>query len=243
MPPAHRNFNRAQSMTPRHVQQLRVEPETFDRLLLEDDAAALAPERFETALRIDERQPQDGSHYLVEDDSGEFAEGRLVHADQAAVHRPRANRHVIDVQSVNEFAGFLNRRREIRVRKKGEAAARFLHPVAYAVAFASIDAIRNHAQRGNLDAKIFRHRGCAILGAVVHDQNFGLRPEVERYAAIRSSVAGRRTSSLYEGIMIERSKSGELIVRKVPASHGSRRAAQIGSLPASLWGKHHRAFR
>src|SRR5712671_7903534 len=133
MPPAHRNFNRAQSMTLRQVQQLRVEPETFDRLLLEYDAAALAPERFETALRIDERQPQDGSHYLVEDDSGEFAEGRLVHADQAAVHRPRANRHVIGVQSVNEFAGFLNRRREIRVRKKGEAAARFLHPVAYAV--------------------------------------------------------------------------------------------------------------
>src|SRR5260370_17665700 len=99
MPPAHRNFNRAQSMTPRQVQQLRVEPESFDRLLLEYDAAALAPERFETALRIDERQPQDGSHYLVEDDSGEFAEGRLVHADQSAVHRPIPNPHALHLQT------------------------------------------------------------------------------------------------------------------------------------------------
>src|SRR6266851_4661598 len=138
MPPAHRNFNRAQAMMPRQVQQLRIEPETFDRLLLENDAAALTPERFETALRIDKRQPQDTLYYLVENDSGEFAEGRLVHADQAAVHRPRANSHVIGLQSVNELAGFFNRRGKIRVREKCDAAARFLHAVANAVAFASV---------------------------------------------------------------------------------------------------------
>src|SRR6266849_5991049 len=161
MPPAHRNFNRAQSMTPRQVQQLRVEPETLNRLLLEDDAAALAPERFEAALCIDERQPQDGSHNLVEDDSGKFAEGRLVHADQAAVHRPGADSHVIGVQSLDEFAGFLNRRGEIRVREKCDPAARFLHPAAYAVTLASIYAIRDYAQGGNLDAKILLHRASA----------------------------------------------------------------------------------
>src|SRR5437867_2908898 len=45
-----------------------------------------------------------------------------------------------------------------------------------AVAFTSINVIRNHAQRGNLDAKIFGHRGSAILRAVVHHQNFGVEP-------------------------------------------------------------------
>src|SRR5258708_19040756 len=108
MSPAHGNFNRAQAMMPRQVQQLRVEPKTLNRLLLEDDAAAFAPERFETALCIDKRQPQDASHNLVENDSGEFAERRLVHADQAAVHRPGANSHVLGLQSLNELAGFFN---------------------------------------------------------------------------------------------------------------------------------------
>src|SRR6266849_564765 len=172
MPPAYRNFNRSQSMAPRQVQQLRVEPESFNPLLLEDDAAALAPERFETALRIDKRQPQDASHNLVKNDSGKFAKGSLVHADQAAVHRPGANSDVIGLQSINEFAGFLNWRGEIRVREKCDAAARFLHAVANAVTFAPVDAVRNHAQRGNLAAKGFRHRGRAILRAVVHNQNF-----------------------------------------------------------------------
>src|SRR5260370_22522001 len=141
MTPGHGNFNRAQAMMPREVQQLRVESESLNRLLLEDNAAALAPERFETALCIDKRQPQDASHNLVENDSGEFAERRLVHADQAAVHRPRADRHVIGLQSLNELAGFFNRRGKIRIREKCDAAARFLHSAAYAVAFASIDTI------------------------------------------------------------------------------------------------------
>src|SRR5712664_1998044 len=176
MPPAHGNFNRAQAMMPRQVQQLRVEPKTLNRLLLEDDAAAFAPERFETTLRIDKRQPQDTLYYLVENDSGEFAEGRLVHADQAAVHRPRANSHVMGLQSVNELTSFFNRCGKIRVREKCDAAARFLHSAAYAVAFASIDTIRDHAQRRNLVAKGFRHRGRAILRAVVHDQDFRFTP-------------------------------------------------------------------
>src|SRR5260370_27907549 len=133
MPPAHRNFNRAQAMMPRQVQQLRVKPESFNPLLLEDDAAAFAPERFETALRIDKRQPQDASYNLVKNDSGKFAKGSLVHADQAAVHRPGANSHVIGLQSVNDLPDFLNRRGGIRVREKCDAPARFPHAVAYAV--------------------------------------------------------------------------------------------------------------
>src|SRR5882762_3473400 len=93
MPPAHGNFNHAQSMTPRQEQQLRVEPETLNRLLLEEDAAAFAPERFETALGIDKRQPQDAAHNLIENDSSEFAERRLMHADEASVYRPGPKRH------------------------------------------------------------------------------------------------------------------------------------------------------
>src|SRR5258707_11444164 len=69
------------------------------------------------------------------------------------------------------------------------------------------------------------------------------RPDAERYAPIRSRVSGRRNSSFYEGMMMERSGAPELIVKKFPASHGIRRAGQIGSLPASLWGKHHHASR
>src|SRR5260370_20371051 len=170
------NFKGAEAMTAGQVQQLRVETESLNRLLLEDDRAVLAPERFETALGIDKGKPQDASHNLVENDSGEFAEPRLVHADQAAVHRPRANSHVIGVQCRYEFAGFLNRRGKIRVRENRDAATRFLHTVAYAVAFASVDAIRNHAQRGNLDAKIFSHSGLASLVAVIYDRTYRFPP-------------------------------------------------------------------
>src|SRR5260370_16892025 len=176
MPPAHRNFNRAQAMTPRQVQQLRVEPKSLNRLLLEDDRAVFAPKRFETALRIDKGKPQDNSHNFVENDSGEFAEPRLVHTDQAAVHRPRANSNVIGLQSGYEFAGFLNRRGEIRVGEKRDVTTRLQHAVAYAVSFASVDTIRYHTQRGDLDAKIFSHRGRAVIRAVVHDGNFRFPP-------------------------------------------------------------------
>src|SRR5947207_2847867 len=101
MPPAHGNFNRAQAMAPRQIQQLRIEPETLNGLLFEDDAAALAPEGLETTLGIDERQPQNAAHNLVENDSGEFAERRLVHGDQAAAHSPRANGHVIGSRAMD----------------------------------------------------------------------------------------------------------------------------------------------
>src|SRR6266478_8114861 len=124
MAPTHGYFHRAQSMAPRQVQQLRVESKALNRLLLEDHAAALALEGFETALRIDKRQPQDASHDFIENDSRKFAEGRLVHSDQSAVHRPRANRYITVFQRVNEFSGFIDRRGEVCVREKRDAAAR-----------------------------------------------------------------------------------------------------------------------
>jgi len=99
-----------------------------------------------------------------------------VYADQAAVYRPGADRHVKGFQCLHKFSGFLDWRRKISVREKCDAPARFFHAMPNAVAFTSINVIRNHAQRGNLDAKIFGHRGSAILRAVVHHQNFGVEP-------------------------------------------------------------------
>src|SRR5260370_2558385 len=91
MPPTHGYFHRAQSMAPRQVQQLRVKSKALNRLLLEDHAAALAPEGFETTLRIDKWQPQDGSHTFVENDSRKFAKARLVPSDHSAAHHPSTN--------------------------------------------------------------------------------------------------------------------------------------------------------
>ncbi len=95
-----------------------------------------------------------------------------MHGDQTAVHRPGANRHIIRLQRINEFSGFFDRRGKVCVGEKRDASPRFLHAVANAVALTVVDAIRNHAQRGNLDAKIFRHRGGAIFRAVVYNQHF-----------------------------------------------------------------------
>src|SRR5208282_801947 len=72
--PSHGNFYGAKPVMPRQIEQFRIEPEPLDALLLEEDVAFFAPERFEPALRVHERQAQDHSHDRVEDDSGEFAE-------------------------------------------------------------------------------------------------------------------------------------------------------------------------
>src|SRR6266852_8038395 len=163
MAPTHGYFHRAQSMAPRQIQPLRVESNSLNGLLPEDHAAALALEGFETALRIDKWQPQDAAHNFVENDSREFAEGRLVHSDQSAVHGPRANRYVAVLQRVDQFSGFLNRRGEVGVCEKCDAAARFMHAVAHAVALAAVETIRDQPERRNLDAKILCHCGGAIL--------------------------------------------------------------------------------
>src|SRR5260370_24399992 len=154
MAPAHGDFNRPQAMAPRQVQQFGVEPKSLNRLLIEDYPAALALERLKTALRIDERQPQNDSHNDVEDDPREFAETRFVHGDQATVPRPGADRYVVVLQRVNEFSGFLYGCGEVGIREERDAAARFLHAMAHAVALAAVDASRNHAKRGDLDAKL-----------------------------------------------------------------------------------------
>src|SRR5229473_1485527 len=176
MPPAHRNLHGAQAVMTRQVEQFRVESEALNPLLVEEDAAALPAKSFETALRIHERQPQDDSNDLVENDSGKLAKRRLMYADQAAIHGARPNGDVIGSQSVDELAGFLDGRGKIRIREKYEAATRFLNAVADAIALAAVYAIRDDPQRGNLAAEGFRYGGRAILRTIVDHQNFGFAP-------------------------------------------------------------------
>src|SRR6266700_6944441 len=95
MPPAHGNLHGAQAVMTRQVEQFRVESEALNPLLLEEDGAALPAKSFETALRIHEREPQDDSNDLVENDSREFAQAGFVHADQAAIHGARADGNII----------------------------------------------------------------------------------------------------------------------------------------------------
>src|SRR6266849_2390862 len=93
MAPAHGDFDGAQAMMPRKIKQFRVEPEALDGLLLENNLATFAVEGFEAALRVHKRQPQDEANELVENDSSEFTERRLVHGDEAAIHGARADSH------------------------------------------------------------------------------------------------------------------------------------------------------
>src|SRR6266403_5616252 len=145
MSPAHRDLHRAQSMMPRQVQQFGIKTEALDALLLENDDALITAERFEAALRIDKRQPQNDSNDLVENDARKFAKGSLVHGDQVAIQRARTDSHIVVFQSLYELPGFFDRCGKVRVREKSDFAPRFLHAVADAVAFAAVHAIRNHA--------------------------------------------------------------------------------------------------
>src|SRR5712664_3396872 len=144
MSPAHRDLHRAQSMMPRQVQQFGIKTEALDALLLENDDALITAERFEAALRIDKRQPQNDSNDLVENDARKFAERRFVHADQAAVHGARADGYIVVFQSFYELPSFFDRRGKVRVREKNDFAPRFLHAVAHTITFAPVYAIRNH---------------------------------------------------------------------------------------------------
>ncbi len=74
MPPPYGDLDRAQSVMPRQIEQFRIEAEPLDALLFEKDLAAFTPERFEAALRIHKRQPQDHSHDRVKDYPCELAE-------------------------------------------------------------------------------------------------------------------------------------------------------------------------
>src|SRR5271155_3992269 len=149
MRPAHGDFRGAQAVMASQVQQFRVEAETLDTLLGENYFAGFAPESFEAALGVDEGEAQTKTHHVVEDDSGEFAEGRLMRADQAAIDGARTDGHVeAVVHRRQELVGLLDGGGEIRVAEERDASASLQHSVADAEAFPAIDAIRNDAHGG-----------------------------------------------------------------------------------------------
>src|SRR5690242_8144869 len=179
MAPAYGDFHRAQAVVAREIEQFRVEAEALDGLLLENNLAALADKSFEPALRVHKWQPQDEAHDFVENDAGEFPERGFVNVNEASVDGARANSHVEMLQGVNEFIGFLDGSGEVRVGEQNDAAARLLHPVAHAVAFAPIDAVGNDAQRGDFAAEGLGNGGGAVFRPVVHDKHFHLAARSE----------------------------------------------------------------
>src|ERR1700730_7012435 len=97
MTPAHRNFDRSQSVMSRQVKQFRIKPESFNPLLLKNNPATFPPKSFEAALVIHERQAQHNAHNFIEDDARGFTENRLTSADQTPIHRSRSDGHVVAI--------------------------------------------------------------------------------------------------------------------------------------------------
>src|SRR5216684_5643271 len=108
MRPAHWNFNGLEPVMPRQIQQFRIKAEALDALLLENNAATLAAECFEAALRVHERQPQNDAHDAIENNSSKFAEWRFVHFDQFSIHRARSDGDIIVLQRGEQLVGFLD---------------------------------------------------------------------------------------------------------------------------------------
>src|SRR5215475_2112251 len=98
MRPANRNFHRSQSMVAREIEQLWIKSKPLNPLLVEDNFAPLAPERFEATLRVHEPQPQHDPDNLVEHNAGKLPKSRLVHSDQVSVQRARADGQIVMVQ-------------------------------------------------------------------------------------------------------------------------------------------------
>src|SRR5690242_21906209 len=98
-------------MVPGKIQEFRIEPESFNGLLLEYYLAFSPPERLEAALRVHERQAQDYTHNPVEDYARKLPEFGFVHLDQFPIYRARTDRHVIVIQLCEQLVCFFDRRR------------------------------------------------------------------------------------------------------------------------------------
>ena len=125
-------------------------PKPSELLAGEDLARGARLEKLEAALRVVERQSCDHAHDAVENAADDFAEDRLVHADQRTVHRARSDRHlrVFALHGAPEFLHLVDRRRKIGVGEERPFALGFEHSVADGVAFAAIAGILEHARAG-----------------------------------------------------------------------------------------------
>ena len=93
--PANRHFGGPQAVATREKQYLRVETESLDSLLLENDAAGLPHECLEPALRIVDGQTSEKPHKTVEDDPGDLAKAGLAREDERAIERARSDGNVV----------------------------------------------------------------------------------------------------------------------------------------------------
>src|SRR5216683_3828166 len=141
MRPTHWNFNGLEPVMPRQIQQFRIKAETLDTLLLENNAATLAAECFEAALRVHERQPQNDAHDAIENNSGKFAKRRFVHFDQLSIHGARADGHVVWAERGEKFVRFLDWGGKIGVAEQHVFASGFHQAVTNAVTFAAVFAV------------------------------------------------------------------------------------------------------
>ncbi len=228
--PADGDFDGGEAMALGKEEQFGVEAEALDALLLEEDAATLAAKSLEAALGVHERQTERETHEPVEDNTGEFAERRLVDLDEAAVESAGADGNVVSFEGAEELVGFFDRGGEIGVRKEDQPAAGFEHAVADAVAFAVIHAVGDDAQRRHCCAEGFGDGGGAVARAIVHDDNFGR-------AAGSADVRGDAFDCSGEAglFVIGRDDDGELgrgvsHRGKARASRGGRREARSGTL-------------
>src|SRR5690242_17879391 len=130
-------------MVPRKIQEFRIEPESFDGLLLEYYFAFFPAERLKAALRVHERQAQDYPHNPVEDYSRKLPEFGFVHLDQFPVYRTRTDRHVIGIHFGEQLVRFFDRRRKIRIRKQDNLAPGFQGAKPDAKSLPAVPPVRN----------------------------------------------------------------------------------------------------
>src|ERR1051326_1171794 len=153
MRPAHRNFRGTQSVMASKVQQFGVEAEALDGLLFEDNGAWLPHEGLKAALRIYERQAENGANDEVENDAGIFAKDGLTNGDEAAVQSARTNSNLVIRKSGKEFVRLFNRRGEIGVGEENDAALCFQHAAAHTVALATVFIIAQNTKLRDFPVK------------------------------------------------------------------------------------------
>src|SRR5262245_13468294 len=97
----------------RQIDQLNIEPEPINLRRFDQRAADAHAEGLEAALRVPERQSGRQPHYQVEHAPALLAPPWLVHADEVAIERARAEGQVelTRPNRVDQFSGFRDRRR------------------------------------------------------------------------------------------------------------------------------------
>ena len=219
MRPAHGNLDGAETVAPGEEQQLGVEAETLDALLLEQDAAGFAEEGLKAALGVHKRQKQTDADNFIENNSGEFAEGRLVDFDEAAVERARTDGDVRlgAGERGEQLVGLFDGRGKVGVAEENDAAAGLEGAATHAETFAAVDSVGDHAERRN-----FRHKrpgdfGGAVARAVVHNDHF--REAIRGAQVFRDAAKRGRQAGLF---VVRRDNEGKLWRSAGHSINGSR---------------------